>query len=368
VRKSQKSKHNIAPKEAALAAGLTYAETDAPGFSRRRRGRGFVYLDTEGRPLTDLADLERIHRLVIPPAWREVWTCADPAGHIQAIGFDERGRRQYRYHDRFRTERDEAKFEHLIAFAEALPRLRRQIEADMAKPCLGRAKVLATIVLLLERTLCRVGNTAYARQNHSYGLTTLLARHATLDGAELRLNFKGKSGRSWELSLRDRRIARVIRSCQELPGQALFQYLDDDGERQSVTSADVNAYLKEAAGADISTKDFRTWAGTVHAALALASRAAEGAPPSKRAVAAAIAEVAGRLGNTPAVCRKCYVHPAVVEAYLAGELALRRAPHSPALDPAEAAVLAFLRRGIARHGKARTPRASGRRSKRAGTG
>jgi len=344
VRKSVASPVSLDPERAAQAAGLVYAATDAPGIRRLRRGRGFVYLDAKGRQISDVKVLDRIHHLVIQPAWRDVWICADPAGHIQATGLDERGRRQYRYHDAFRAERDQAKFEHLIAFAEALPRLRRRIDADMRTQGLGRDKVLATIVLLLERTLCRVGNTAYARENHSYGLTTLLARHARLDGSELQLAFKGKSGRIWRLSLQDRRIARVIRSCQDLPGQHLFQYLDDDGTPRSVTSSDVNAYIKDAAGADISTKDFRTWAGTVQAALALASRAATGAAPSKRAVAAAIAEVAGRLGNTPAVCRRCYVHPDVVTAFLAGELALPGGPHSPELDPAEAAVLAFLRR------------------------
>jgi DNA topoisomerase-1 len=301
----------------------------------------------------DRTVLDRIDRLVIPPAWRDVWICADPAGHIQAVGYDERGRKQYHYHEGFRAMRDEAKYEHLVRFAEALPRLRRRVAADMAAAGLRRSKVLATVVRLLEATMIRVGNRAYEQQNHSYGLTTLLARHATLEGSELRLHFRGKSGKQWRLSVRDRRIARIVRSCQELPGQHLFQYLDPAGEPQAVTSDDVNAYLKDAAGADITAKDFRTWGGTVQAATALAERSAAGEPPNKRAVTATIREVAKRLGNTLAVCRKCYVHPDIVAAYLSGELALPPVRHSPDLDAAEASVLAFLRACTRRDGRRR---------------
>jgi len=334
---------SVPPAEAAKAAGLVYASTDAPGLRRRRRGGGFVYVDLDGHRVSDRHVLERIYRLVIPPAWRDVWICADPQGHIQAVGVDDRGRRQYRYHDDFRAVRDAAKFEHLIAFAEALPRLRRRVAADMAKPGLRRDKVLATVVLLLETTLIRVGNPEYARKNRSYGLTTLNARHATLAGSEVRFHFTGKSGKQWRLGVRDRRVARIVRSCQELPGQALFKYLDERGDPQAVTSADVNAYLKQATGADVTAKDFRTWRGTVMAAHALAERAATGEGPSKRGVSAVIKEVAARLGNTAAICRKCYVHPDIIEAYLAGELFLPKGPHSPELDADEAAVLAFLR-------------------------
>jgi DNA topoisomerase-1 len=330
-------------KAAAKAARLVYASTDAPGVTRHRRGRGFVYRHAGGAVVRDRALLERVHRLVIPPAWRNVWICADPAGHIQAVGYDERGRKQYRYHERFRTMREEAKYEHLVRFAEALPRLRRRVASDMAATGLRQPKVLATLVRLLEATMIRVGNRAYERKNHSYGLTTLLARHATLEGSELRLHFKGKSGKTWRLSVHDRRVARIVRSCQELPGQHLFQYLDHAGEPQAITSDDVNAYLKDAAGTDITAKDFRTWGGTVHAAVGLAARSAAGEPPSKRAVTATIKEVARRLGNTLAVCRKCYVHPDIVTAYLSGELALAPVRHSPDLDADEAAVLAFLR-------------------------
>jgi DNA topoisomerase-1 len=342
VRKSVEMPAVLDGTDAAEAAGLVYASSDTTGLTRQRRGRGFVYRDAAGKSVVDPTVLERIGRLVIPPAWRDVWICANPAGHIQAVGFDERGRKQYRYHEQFRAMRDEAKFEHVIRFAEALPRLRRRVATDMSSRGLGREKVLATIVQLLETTLIRIGNTAYAQENGSYGLTTLLARHATLAGSELRLHFKGKSGRIWRLSVSDRRIAKVVKPCQELPGQHLFQYLDEAGERQAVTSADVNAYLRDAARADVTTKDFRTWAGTVVAAKVLAARSSD-ASPSKSAVAKAIAEAADRLGNTVAVCRKCYVHPDVLAAYMSGELALPKARRNPAFDPVEAGVLALLR-------------------------
>jgi DNA topoisomerase-1 len=337
------------------ADGVVYVSTDAPGLTRQRRGRGFLYRDAARTQVVDRSVLERIRRLVIPPAWRDVWICPNPVGHVQATGFDERGRKQYRYHEQFRAMRDEAKFEHVIRFAEALPRLRRRVAADMTSRGLGQAKVLATIVQLLETTMIRIGNTAYARENGSYGLTTLLPRHATLAGSELRLHFKGKSGRTWRLSVNDRRIAGVVKSCQELPGQHLFQYLDEAGERQAVTSADVNAYLKDAARADITTKDFRTWAGTVLAAVVLAERCTAG-PPTKSALAAAIAEAAGRLGNTVAVCRRCYIHPDVIAAYMSGELALPNEPRNPALDPAEAGVLALLRKRASRRSAAHRAR------------
>ena len=349
--------HPIEGREAAASAGLRYAATDAPGIRRRRTGKGFAYQAPDGRRVTDTEVLDRIRALAIPPAWTSVWICPDPDGHIQAVGEDDRGRRQYRYHPKFREVRDGAKFEHMLAFAEALPALRRRVAADMAKPGLGRHRVLATVVHLLQATMIRVGNETYARQNKSYGLTTLHNRHVEVQGAVLKFHFKGKSGKAWRLNVHDRRVARIVRGCQEIPGQHLFQYLDDEGRHQAVTSHDVNAYLREVSGADITAKDFRTWTGTVLAAMALSGfEAADGPARAKRNVAQAIAGVAAALGNTSTICRKCYVHPEIVGAYLDGDLALRaRGDIDPrpggelkALHPEEAAVLAFLRARVSR--------------------
>lgn len=332
------------PEASAQAAGLVYVSPDSPGLTRRRSGRGFRYLDAHGRAVSGAAALARIRALVIPPAWREVWICPDPDGHIQAVGQDEKGRRQYIYHPRFRARRDAAKFEHLIDFAEALPALRARVDADMKRGGRDRRAVLATVAHLLETTMIRVGGAAYARDNGSFGLTTLRSRHVKIDGGELRFQFKGKSGRIWRLSVRDRRVARLVKSCQDLPGQDLFQYLDEAGERRTVTSADVNAYLKEISGRDITAKDFRTWNGTVLAAAALAEGEAAHSPSArKRALAKAMAKVAARLGNTVAVCRKCYVHPAISETFLEGALVLDQRSEPNGLEPGEAAVLAFLR-------------------------
>jgi DNA topoisomerase-1 len=311
-------------KDAADAAGLRYVNADSPGLTRRRAGKGFSFVGPDGQRVGDRKTLERIKGLVIPPAWRDVWICPRADGHIQAIGYDEKGRKQYLYHPRFREVRDEAKFEHMMAFAEALPALRERVAADMAKPGLGRDTVLATVVHLLETTMIRVGNAAYARDNGSYGLTTLHVRHVKIDGTELRFHFKGKSGKVWRLSVKDRRVARIVKACQDLPGQDLFQYIDDGGERQSVTSADVNAYLKQASGGEITAKDFRTWVGTVLAATALAEFGAAANPTeAKKNLARAINQVAAQLG---------------------GALALDP-PAEPGADfrPEEAAVLAFLR-------------------------
>jgi len=336
---------------AAGTAGLIYTSSDVPGLSRRRTGKGFAYHDPDGTHVTDPRVLRRIGALAIPPAWTSVWICPDENGHVQAVGDDERGRRQYRYHARFREVRDSVKFEHMMAFAEVLPRLRRQVAIDMAGAGLGQRKVLATVVNLLESTMIRVGNADYARENRSYGLTTLLSRHVSIDGADLRFHFKGKSGKTWRLGLHDRRIAKVVKSCQELPGQHLFQYLDDDGQRQTVTSSDVNAYLREVSGADITAKDFRTWIGTVLAANALAEfEAPESDAQVKKNVTLAIERVSARLGNTPTICRKCYVHPEIVGAYLEGALLLKaqrpikgqRCDHLENLHSNEAAVLSFL--------------------------
>jgi DNA topoisomerase-1 len=331
--------------------GLTYVSPDDPGIERRRVGRGFSYRDAAGARVADAATLRRIRALVIPPAWRAVWICADPNGHLQAVGQDQKGRRQYRYHEAFREHREGAKFEHMIAFAEALPRLRDRVRRDMESPGLGRRKVLATVVHLLETTMIRVGNAAYAKDNKSYGLTTLNSRHVTINGGDLRFHFKGKSGNVWRLSLHDRRVARIVRSCQELPGQHLFQYADEAGVRQAITSADVNAYLREMSGADITAKDFRTWTGTVLAATALAELgvAAE-ARGARKNVSKAIAQVAAHLGNTPTICRKSYVHPEILAAYLQGDGIARMGTRiegpfggGERLRPEEAAVLAFLK-------------------------
>jgi DNA topoisomerase I len=329
----------------ALAAQLSYVSPDQPGIARRRSGRGFTYRNPDGATVRDAGTLARIHALVIPPAWNDVWICARANGHLQAVGVDQRGRRQYRYHPRFRAVRDEAKFEHVLAFAEGLPALRARIAEDMARPGLGRDKVLATVAHLLETTMIRVGNEAYAKENGSFGLATLRNRHVKIEGGALAFRFKGKSGKEWRVGVQDRRVARIVRACQDLPGQHLFQYLDDAGERQAVSSADVNEYLKAASGREITAKDFRTWWGTVLAALALA---AEPPPDSdteaKRQLTQAVKQVAHRLGNTPTVCRKCYIHPEVPAAHRAGALRLD-APRGmgEGLSPEESAVLALLR-------------------------
>jgi len=327
-----------------------------PGISRRRTGKGFCYRDARGARLTDVVQLKRIRSLAIPPAWTAVWICPNPEGHIQALGFDDKGRRQYRYHPDFRAQREGVKFEHMIEFAGVLPRIRQRVAADMAAPGLDRTKVLATVVHLLETTMIRVGNEAYARQNKSYGLTTLRTRHVKVDGSELRFHFKGKSGKAWRLNIRDRRIARIVKSCQELPGQHLFQYLDETGQPQAVTSLDVNSYLKDVSGADITAKDFRTWTGTVLAAMALAElEKADSSAGAKKNVTRAIESVSSRLGNTPTICRKCYIHPEIVTAYLDGGLLLevqndiddRLDGELASLRPEEAAVLSFLRARVA---------------------
>lgn len=342
-------------KETAEAAGLVYVGDEQPGIRRRRTGKGFSYVGPDGRTIKDERTLKRVRSLAVPPAYSDVWICPDPNGHIQATGRDDKGRKQYRYHPRWREFRDSNKYEHMLEFATALPALRERIAEDMAKRGLPREKVLATVVHLLETTLIRVGNADYAKQNKSYGLTTLRDRHVKIEGGELRFQFKGKSGKTWNLRLQDRRIARVVKACQDIPGQHLFQYFDEGGQRQPVTSADVNAYLREATGRDVTAKDFRTWAGTVLAAMAL--REFEQLDPdarTKKNVKAAIERVAARLGNTPTICRKCYVHPEVVNAYLDGsvmdevshEIETALEADLTKLKPEEAAVLALLQRRL----------------------
>lgn len=304
----------------ATAAGLRYVSDQAPGIRRKGSGRGFYYVDPAGHTIRDEETLERIRALAIPPAYTDVWISPDPQGHLQATARDSKGRKQYRYHKCWEVVRGESKYGHLIDVARLLPKLRRRIEADMKKPSPSRARVMATIVQLLETTLIRIGNREYAARNDSYGLTTLQDEHAEINGTELRLEFRGKSGKTWRLSLEDRRIAATVRTCQELPGQHLFQYVED-GEQHAITSADVNAYIREATASDLTAKEIRTWAGTVLTAIELA----KADPPlnkshAKKIVTSAIKRVSARLGNTPAVCRKSYVHPAVLDAYLAGDL------------------------------------------------
>jgi DNA topoisomerase-1 len=311
----------VDPVESAKAAGLRYVTDDEPGLRRRKRGTGFTYLDPQGRTVKDAATLARIRKLAIPPAWTDVWICPRANGHLQATGRDARGRKQYRYHAEWRQVRDETKFGRMIAFGEALPRIRERIDRDLAQRGLGRDKVLATVVKLLETTLIRVGNLEYAKQNNSFGLTTLRNRHVDVDGSTLRFEFRGKSGQEHSVEIHDRRLARIVRQCRDLPGQALFQYLDDDQTRQTVSSEDVNAYLRETTGEEFSAKDFRTWGGTVLALSALLEAgAAEGEREASHAVVEAVKRVAGQLGNRPAICRKYYVHPVVIESFLGGTL------------------------------------------------
>jgi DNA topoisomerase-1 len=345
-----------AAEEAAQAARLRYVSDTQPGIRRQRAGRGFCYRSADGRPICDPETLRRIKALAIPPAWTEVWICPRPDGHLQATGRDARGRKQYRYHPRWRAVRDATKYDRMIAFGNVLPQLRARLTQDLARPGLPREKVLATVVRLLETTLIRVGNVEYARANNSFGLTTLRDRHVQVAGATLQFQFRGKSGKVHTVRLNDRRLATIVKRCQDIPGYELFQYLDDAGERQVLDSADVNAYLRYLTGQDCTAKDVRTWAGTVLAACAL-WQCGPGASltEARKNIVQAIDAVARRLGNTRAICRACYVHPAVLEAYL--DHSLFAAPLSPGvmddstavagLQPEEAVVLAFLKQRCA---------------------
>lgn len=312
----------VDPQEAAAAAGLVYVSNDTAGIRRLRSGKGFRYRDdVRGTVVRDESTLARIKSLAIPPAWTDVWICPKANGHLQATGRDARGRKQYRYHPRFREIRDSTKFHRLMAFAESLPAIRRAVQEHLSRRGLPREKVLATVVHLLDSTLIRVGSDEYARNNKSYGLTTLKNRHVEVDGHALKFNFKGKSGRLWRLDMHDRRIAKVIRACQELPGQELFGYIDESGEIRDVTSADVNSYLRELTGEDVTAKDFRTWHGTVLAAFALREfEKFDSQAGAKKNIRNAIQQVAARLGNTPTICRQCYVHPEILTTYVEGSL------------------------------------------------
>jgi DNA topoisomerase-1 len=347
----------VDPKDAAESAGLLYVTDERPGIERRPSGDGFSYFKPDGEPLRDEAALERIRRLAVPPAWTDVWICPKANGHLQATGRDARGRKQYKYHPQFREVRESTKYEHMMEFARSLPGIRARLAEHMALRGLPREKVLATIVHLLETTLIRVGNDGYAKTNRSFGLTTLRDPHVTVNGSQLRFQFKGKGGKTWRLQVKDRRIAKIVKACQELPGQELFQYFDEKGELKDVTSADVNAYLREITGRDITAKDFRTWAGTVLAALALREfEAFDCQAGAKKNLRAAIERVASRLGNTPTICRKCYIHPEVLAAYTEGALLLEIKEQVEAelreglesLKPEEAAVLALLEARLGR--------------------
>jgi DNA topoisomerase I len=353
------------PAAAAKAAGLRYVSDRVPGIRRERRGSDFVYIGANGRRLGDLERIRRIKSLVIPPAWRDVWICPSPDGHIQATARDAKGRKQYRYHPGWREVRDETKYDRMIGFGKVLPIIRKRTERDLARHGLPREKILATVVRLLETTLIRVGNEEYARHNDSFGLTTMRDRHVDVAGSTLRFEFRGKSGIPHAVDLTDRRLARIVKRSQELPGQELFQYIDAQGRRHSIGSADVNAYLREITGQDFSAKDFRTWAGTVLAAQALQEfQKSDSKAQAKRNIVKAIETVAKRLGNTKAVCRKCYIHPAVIDTYLDGTLLemlhgrinREMAGSLSRLRPEEAAVLALLQRRLAREGPAHSGR------------
>ena len=339
--------------QSARLAGLVYVTDRMPGIHRQRRGRGFRYVNERGRVVRRRGELDRIAKLAIPPAWKDVWICTNPRGHLQACGRDARGRKQYRYHTGWRAVRDESKFDQMLSFATCLPALRRQTEENLSLPGLPRRKVVAAVVRLLERTLIRVGNDEYARDNDSYGLTTLRNRHVKVSKSVLRFRFRGKGGKTHDIAFNDARIARIVGKCQDLPGHELFGYVDDDGTVQDIGSTDINDYLREITGQDFTAKSFRTWAATVLAACALQEfPECRSSTHAKRNVAKAVEAVASVLGNTPAVCRASYIHPAIVNAYTEGTLPRTRRLRklAPVLPPAvdfrrmETAVLSWLQR------------------------
>jgi DNA topoisomerase I len=339
------------PEVDAKSAGLRYVSDNKPGIRRERCGEEFVYLDVHGRQIEDEKELKRIRSIGIPPAYERVWICPYANGHIQATGYDARGRKQYRYHPQWRRVRDENKYDRMMQFGKALPKIRARVAEDFAKPGLPREKVLATVVKLLEVSRIRVGNEEYAKTNHSFGLSTMRNRHVKVEGSKILFRFRGKSGKRHEIEVADRRIARVVAKCQELPGQHLFQYLDENDEPVEVGSDEVNAYLQEITGEQFTAKDFRTWFGTVLAAMALQEfEAVDGQAAAKKNVVAAIESVSKALGNTPAICRKCYVHPRIIEGYMEGTLVHEFRELADAkiksdlenLPPEEAAVLALL--------------------------
>ena len=365
------------PPAAAKAAGLRYVNDTKPGIRRERAGDSFRYVDAKDQPVEDEDTLKRIKSLAIPPAWTDVWICPQANGHLQATGRDARGRKQYRYHPKWREVRDEAKYERMIKFGQALPAIRREVDRALDLPGLPREKVLATIVYLLETTMIRVGNEEYARTNKSFGLTTLRRRHVKIEGSDVEFRFRGKSGVYHKVRVHDRRLARIIQRTRDLPGQDLFEFVDDDGETHTIDSSDVNDYLRGITGEDYTAKDFRTWSGTVLAAMALQEfEKFDSQAQAKKNVVRAIERVAERLGNTPTVCRKCYVHPAVLNSYLDGTMieSLRQEADREIeeslgdLKPEEAAVMGLLRNRLAREEEARTPHRSGKAATRSTAG
>lgn len=341
----------VAPVESAKAAGLRYVSDATPGIRRKRVGKHFSYLGLDGKPIRDQEELRRIRALAIPPAWTDVWICPNSQGHIQASGRDARGRKQYRYHRDWRKIRDETKYDRLIAFGQALPHIRERVDQDLSLPGLPREKVLAAVVRLLDNTSLRVGNEEYARKNNSFGLTTLRNQHVKISGTKIQFHFRGKRGKEHVVGIKDRKLARIVKQCQDLPGYELFQYLDESGERCSIDSADVNEYLHQISGQEFTAKDFRTWAGTVVTVCALTDLGeGETQTQAKKQVSRAIETAAEHLGNTPAICRKCYVHPEIINAYLNGALlsALKQDNVQAVLEslhglrPEEIAVLKFL--------------------------
>jgi DNA topoisomerase-1 len=311
---------NRQPAPATMPPGLRHADDSKPGYTRKREKDGFVYFDASGKRIDDADDIQRINALAIPPAYEDVWICPDPRGHIQATGRDARGRKQYRYHPRWRETRDADKYERMAEFGRALPRIRARVAHDLKLPGMPCDKVIAAIVQLLDTTLIRIGSAEYARDNQSYGLTTLRKKHVKIEAGQLRFKFRGKSGIEHDVTVDNPRIKRIVRRCAELPGHDLFQYLDDDGTRRTVGSADINDYLRRASDADFTAKDYRTWAGSVYALAALRRLMCSSAAEARRHIVSTVKDVAGLLRNTPAVCRRCYIHPAVISAFEADEL------------------------------------------------
>ena len=345
------------PKKSAKAVGLRYVSDELPGISRRKLGKNFQFIGTNGKVISDPRKLGRIKSLAIPPAWIDVWICPIENGHLQATGRDDRGRKQHQYHRRWREVRDETKFNRILLFAKTLPKIRQRVRKDLKLPGLSRKKVLATIVRLLETSLIRVGNEEYARNNGSFGLTTMQDKHVKVNGSSVQFQFHGKSNQHHTINIDNKRLAKIVKNCQELPGQDLFQYIDSDGKRQDVKSEDVNEYLREISGENFTAKDFRTWAGTVLAAIALQEfEKFDTQTQAKKNLVKAIESVAQRLGNTPTICKKCYVHPAIMESYLDGSMVkvLKQRAESQMktslnkLRPEEAAVLTLLQQRLAK--------------------
>ncbi|EIK95994.1 DNA topoisomerase [Pseudomonas sp. M47T1] len=328
-----------------LPPDLHYVDDSQPGIRRQRQGDHFIYFDAKGVRIDAPQVIKRINGLAVPPAYTDVWICSDPRGHLQATGRDARGRKQYRYHARWRELRDEDKYARMLDFGKALPKLRQQLERHLALPGMDRNKIMATVISLLDTTLIRVGNTQYARDNRSYGLTTLRNRHVAVKGSAIQFHFRGKSGVDHQVSVKDKRLARIVKRCLELPGQHLFQYVDEHGERHAVSSSDVNTYLQEMTGADFTAKDYRTWAGSALALAMLRELHWQPEPEAKRQIVEMVKAVARTLGNTPAVCRRCYIHPAVLERYVLGELAKLPKPRKrKGLRLEEVALATFLQR------------------------